>query len=212
MNKVDQAISVIQFILKKKKKRIESLGRKIQPSESEKIFIGQEVELCQNVEILITAMTKELDKNLGKIPPQATDLEESILGAIILDSSVSRVSGFLKAEHFYLETNSIIYTTILSMSLGGHPVDMRTIVAYLRKAGRLEVIGGAHRIAELTSKVSSTANLEAHARILIEYAIKRELIRLAGDTLSDGYDDTVDCFDMVDKASKSIKEIEGWIK
>jgi len=84
---------------------------------------------------------------------------------------------------------------------------MRTVVAQLRKNGKLEVVGGAYAIAELTSKVSSAANIEYHARIIIEMAIKRNLIEIASQVHHDAYEDTHDVFELLDKTEQSIYKI-----
>ncbi len=84
---------------------------------------------------------------------------------------------------------------------------MRTVVAQLRKNGRLEVVGGAYYIAELTSRVSSAANIEYHARIIIEMAIKRELITISSQIQQDAYEDTTDVFDLLDKTEQAVFSI-----
>ena len=119
-------------------------------------------------------------QELGKLPPQALDLEEAVLGALMLEkNALTAVIEFLRPEHFYTEQHKEIYQAITDLFKASEPVDMRTVVAQLRKNGRLEVVGGAYYIAELTSRVSSAANIEYHARIIIEMAIKRELIQIS---------------------------------
>ena len=151
---------------------------------------------------------RELSESLGKLPPQALDLEEVVLGALMLEkNALNAVVEFLKPEHFYLETHKEIYTAIVDLFKSTEPVDMRTVVNQLRKTGKLEVIGGAYYIAELTSKVSSAANIEYHARVIMEMAIKRELIQVASQIQSDAYEDTTDVFELLDKTEQSIFQI-----
>jgi replicative DNA helicase len=145
---------------------------------------------------------------MGKLPPQAIDLEEAVLGALMLEkAALNAVVEFLKVEHFYVDAHKEIYQAILDLFAGSEPVDMRTVVAQLRKNGKLELVGGAYYIAELTAKVSSSANIEYHARVIIEMAIKRMLIEIASKIHADAYEDTTDVFELLDRTEKSIFEI-----
>ena len=97
---------------------------------------------------------------LGKLPPQALELEEAVLGAIMLETSAhASVAGFLKDVHFYKESHQMIYRAVTSLVAMQEPVDMHTVTEQLRKDGTLEQAGGAYYIALLTSKVSSSAHL-----------------------------------------------------
>lgn len=151
---------------------------------------------------------RDISESLGKLPPQAPDLEEAILGALMLEkNALTAVVEFLRPEHFYVESHKIIYEAIIDLFKASEPVDMRTVVAQLRKNGKLELVEGAYKIAELTSKVSSAANIEYHARIVIEMAIKRILIEIASQIHHDAYEDTNDVFELLDKTEQSIFQI-----
>ncbi|TRX49458.1 replicative DNA helicase [Fulvivirga sp. M361] len=151
---------------------------------------------------------KELTEGLGKVPPQALDLEEAVLGALMLEKdALSTVIDILKPESFYKDAHQEIYRSIVELFNNSEPVDMRTVAAKLRKNGQLEFTGGAYYIAELTSKVSSAANIEYHARIVTEMAIKRELIRVASEIHHDAYEDTTDVFNLLDKTESALFEI-----
>ena len=153
-------------------------------------------------------ISRDISDSLGKLPPQALDLEEAVLGALMLEkNALTNVIEYLKAEHFYDEAHKEIYAAIVELFSNTEPVDMRTVVAQLRKSGKLELVGGAYYIAELTSKVSSAANIEYHARIVIEMAIKRELIRIASQVHTDAYEDTTDVFQLLDKTEQAIFQI-----
>lgn len=153
-------------------------------------------------------LVRDISESLGKLPPQALDLEEAVLGALMLEKgALNAVVEFLKPEHFYSEAHKEIYRAIIELFKGSEPVDMRTVVNQLRKNAKLELVGGAYYIAELTSKVSSAANIEYHARVVIELAIKRELIRIASQIHHDAYEDTTDVFELLDKTEQSIFEI-----
>ena len=156
----------------------------------------------------IRSNQKEFSGGLGKLPPQAPDLEESILGALMLEkNALTNVVEFLRPEHFYSEQHKEIYQAITDLFTASEPVDMRTVVAQLRKNGKLELVGGAFYIAELTSKVSSAANIEYHSRIIIELAIKRELINISSQIQQDAYEDTNDVFELLDRTEQSIFKI-----
>lgn len=151
---------------------------------------------------------RDISESLGKLPPQALDLEEAVLGALMLEkNALTAVVEFLRPDHFYSEQHKEIYTSIIDLFSASDPVDMRTVVAQLRKNGKLEIVGGAYYIAELTSKVSSAANIEYHARIIIEMAIKRDLIQIASQVHQDAYEDTTDVFELLDKTEQSIFKI-----
>lgn len=150
----------------------------------------------------------DIRESLGKLPPQALDLEEAILGALMLErNALTTVVEFLRPEHFYKEQHKVIYEAIIDLFTATDPVDMRTVVVQLRKNGKLEVAGGAFAIAELTSKLSSAANIEYHARIVIEMAIKRDLISIASRMHSDAFEDTTDVFELLDKTEQAIFQI-----
>jgi replicative DNA helicase len=151
---------------------------------------------------------RDITESLGKLPPQALDLEEAVLGALMLEkNALNAVVEFLKPEHFYSDAHKEIYTAIIDLFKASEPVDMRTVVNQLRKNAKLEIVGGAYVIAELTAKVSSAANIEYHARVVIEMAIKRDLIQIASQIHHDAYEDTTDVFELLDKTEQSVFEI-----
>lgn len=153
-------------------------------------------------------LVRDISDSLGKLPPQAPELEEAVLGALMLEkNALTSVIEYLRPDHFYTDQHKIIYEAIVDLFTASEPVDMRTVVARLRKNGKLEIVEGAYKIAELTSKVSSAANIEFHARYLIEMAIKRDLIQIASQVHHDAYEDTTDVFELLDKTEQSIFRI-----
>ncbi|HYG17745.1 MAG TPA: replicative DNA helicase, partial [Ohtaekwangia sp.] len=153
-------------------------------------------------------LPRDISESLGKLPPQALDLEEAVLGALMLEkNALNAVVEFLKPEHFYKEAHRDIYEAIVELFKSSDPVDMRTVVNQLRKSGKIELVGGAYYIAELTARVSSAANIEYHARVIIEMAIKRDLIQIASQIHHDAYEDVTDVFELLDKTEQSIFEI-----
>ncbi len=150
----------------------------------------------------------ELSAQLGKLPPQAVDLEEAVLGALMLErDALTNVVDILKPESFYRESNQEIYRAILQLFNDSQPVDLLTVTTQLRKNGKLEMAGGAFYITELTTKVNSAANIEAHARIITEQSIKRDLIQISSEVQRDAYDETTDVFELLDKTEQNLFEI-----
>lgn len=210
--KIDQAIATINYIIKKRQKKIDEFTRRPSLSDTQRIFIGEETELINNIQTLVKHAKNSLAEHLGKMPPQAVDLEKCVLGAAIFENPAFKaVQLFLKPSHFYNESHKEIWDATLQVGKIGL-VDLKSVIAELRRKGMLESVGGHLYIVELTSAVSSSANIEYHARIIIEMAIKRELIRMSGSVLHDGYDDTTDCFELLETAEEQIKEIRSWIK
>ncbi|MFY0626861.1 MAG: replicative DNA helicase [Reichenbachiella sp.] len=154
------------------------------------------------------AGVQELSGQLGKVPPQATDLEETVLGALMLEKdALTTVIDILKPESFYKEGHIKIYDAIVMLFNKSEPVDLMTVTAQLRKNGTLEIAGGAYHVAELTTRVNSAANIEYHARIITEMSIKRELIKISSEIQQDAFEDTQDVFELLDKTEQSLFEI-----
>src|SRR5215211_5699396 len=113
----------------------------------------------------------------GKVPPQARDLEEAVLGAIMLEKSAfDNVVEILKPECFYVDAHQRIFKTFQSLAQKSLPIDILTVVEELKTREELDIIGGPYTVTKLTNAVVSTANIEAHARIILQKFIQRELI------------------------------------
>lgn len=144
----------------------------------------------------------------GKLPPQARDLEQAILGALMIDKyAIGEVVDILKPESFYDDRNSMVYQAILDLFEQSEPIDILTVNEQLRKNGDLETVGGSYYLTELTGRVASSANSEYHARIVVQKFIQRELIRVSTEIIEESYEDTTDVFDLLDKSEKSIFDI-----
>ena len=156
---------------------------------------------------------KSNDANLsqfvfGKVPPQARDLEEAVLGAVMLEKdALPSIVDFLKPESFYVEAHQLIYKAIIRLFGKSEPIDILTVAEELRKTGDLDVAGGAYYITELTNRVATAANVEFHARIISQKFIQRELIRTSTEIVRDAYEDTTDVFELLDKSEKSLFDI-----
>lgn len=146
----------------------------------------------------------------GKLPPQAVDFEEAILGAIMLEKEALKdAMETLQAKHFYNDKHQYIYECMLDLYNENQPVDILTVTEKLKSKGFLDIVGGPYYIAKLTSKVSSAANLQYHAHIVIQKFIQRELIRISGNTISDAYDDAADAFKLLDSTEKDLYEVKN---
>ena len=145
---------------------------------------------------------------LGKLPPQAVDLESAVLGALMLDKdALSNAIDILKPEAFYKESHQRIFAAIQSLFTKAEPVDILTVVQELKRSGELEIAGGAFYVTQLTNRIASSANVEMHARIVLEKYLQRELIRISTDTLQHSYEDTSDVFELLNKAEQNLFSI-----
>src|SRR5210317_1993847 len=150
----------------------------------------------------------------GKIPPQALDLEEAVLGAIMLEKdAILSVLDILEPGSFYKEAHQQIYEVCQSLSMQEKPIDLLTVTEELRKLEKLEAVGGAVYISQLTSRVGSAAHLEYHARIVAQKYIQRELIRVSSDIQERAFDEGTDVDDLLDYSERELLNIaEGHIK
>ena len=144
--------------------------------------------------------TRLSDLGLGKLPPQAVDLEEALLGALMLEKEpLANVIELLRPASFYKEGHQLIFEAIQGLFQASQPVDLLTVNNFLKQNGSLEKAGGTSYLAQLTSRVSSTSNVEFHARIIIEQYLKRQLIQISSEIQRLSYEDTSDVFHLLDK-------------
>lgn len=148
---------------------------------------------------------------LGRIPPNSKELEEAVLGAMMLErEKVHQVIDILTEKHFYQPANQEIFKVIRDMyQSADSAIDLLTVSNELKSAGKLEFIGGPFYLAQLTNRVSSAANIEFHARILTQKFIQRELISVAGEVAYDAYDDSNDAFELLDQSESKLYEIKN---
>lgn len=146
----------------------------------------------------------------GKVPPQAKELEEAILGAIMLvKSAFDDVVNILRPECFYAEAHQRIFKAMIDLSKKNHPIDLMTVVEQLRYNEELEMVGGIYAVSKLTNSVVSSANIEYHSRIVLQKFIQRELIRIGGEIISESYEDSADVFDLLDGAESKLSELQS---
>lgn len=152
----------------------------------------------------ITALANEM----GRIPPQAVDLEKAVLGAMMLEkNAVTDTIDILMQESFYDPKHQYIFGAIKELFGSSKPIDILTVTDMLKKNGELEAAGGAVYISQLTNRIASTAHVEYHARVISEKYIKRELIRMSSEVMREAFDDTNDVFDVLNKAEGDLFKI-----
>src|SRR5690606_23332427 len=146
--------------------------------------------------------------------PQAVDLEEAVLGAMMIDKKgVEEVIDILTADAFYKDAHRIIFEAIDQLFVGNQPIDLLTVSTQLRKNGKLEQAGGDFYLINLTQKISSSAHIEFHSRIILQKFIQRSLIKISNEIIEESYDETTDVFDLLDKAEAKLYEVtQGNIK
>ena len=152
--------------------------------------------------------------DFGKAPPQALDMEEAVLGAVMLEKeAVITVLEILKPECFYKEANQKIFQAISDLNAREFPVDLYTVTEELRATGLLEAVGGPVYVTQLTAKVVSAANVEYHSRIVAQKHIQRELIRASTMIQTRAFDDAEDVTELLDFSENEIFQIaEGNIR
>jgi len=157
------------------------------------------------------AKTKKATVNTeetGRLQPQARELEEAILGALMLETDAySLISEILSPECFYDKTHELIFTAIQDLAIQQKPIDILTVVDQLRKSGTLETVGGTSYIAELSQKVVSSAHIDYHARIVSQKYLARELITFSSEVASKAFDETNDVDDLMQEAEGKLFEI-----
>ena len=145
---------------------------------------------------------------LGKLPPQALDLEESVLGALMLEKeALTNIIDILKPENFYKDAHKEIYQAIIDLFNNSQPIDLLTVTNQLKKNGTLDIVGGSYYVTKLTTRVNSASNIEFHSRIILEQSIKRELINISSKVQKDAYEDTIDVFDLLDQTEQSLFDV-----
>lgn len=150
----------------------------------------------------------------GKLPPQAVDFEEAVLGAMMIDKKgIDEVIDILQPEAFYKPGNKAVFEAIDQLFVGNQPIDLLTVSAQLRKNGKLDIAGGDAYLVGLTQKISSSAHIEFHSRVILQKFIQRSLIQISNEIIEDAYDESSDVFDLLDKAEAKLYEVtQGNIK
>ena len=144
----------------------------------------------------------------GKLPPQVIDFEEVVLGAMMIDKKgVDEVIDILQPDAFYREAHQHIFSAMVKLFENSEPIDLLTVSAQLKKDQKLNQVGGDFYLIQLSKKVSSSAHIEYHARIILQKFIQRSLIKISSEIIEEAYDETKDVFDMLDKAESKLYDV-----
>ncbi|MCG8858961.1 replicative DNA helicase [Tenacibaculum finnmarkense] len=153
-----------------------------------------------------SSRTVSLEK--GKLPPQALELEEAVLGAMMIDKKgIDEVIDILAPESFYDKRHQEVYQAIYTLFQNSEPIDLLSVSNQLKKTGKLAVAGGDFFLIGLTQKVASSAHIEFHSRIILEKYIQRRLITISSEIIENSYNETVDVFDLLDEAEGKLFEV-----
>lgn len=155
-----------------------------------------------------TTNKASVDSTYGHLQPQALQLEQTVLGALMIDKDAfTIVSEILRPDTFYEPRNQKVYTAVQTLNMAEKPVDMMTVTEELKREGELQNVGGPAYIVELTSQVASSANIEYHARILQQKFLARQLISFASMIETEAFDETVDVDTLMQKAEGQLFEL-----
>ena len=145
---------------------------------------------------------------IGKLPPQALELEESVIAAMMIEKDAfNTVVDLLRPESFYADKHRFIFEAIRSLSTKDAPIDVLSVAEELKLMGKLEQVGGIIYLSDLTRRVASAAHLHYHAQIIAQKATARDLITMACQIEEKGYDETQDVDELVEEATAKIFEI-----
>ncbi|TRX35221.1 replicative DNA helicase [Flavobacterium restrictum] len=172
------------------------------------------MENFKNISPIKVDKTTIINLEKGKLPPQVLDLEEAVLGAMMIDKKgVDEVIDILQPDAFYKEAHKHIFEAIVQLFTDSQPIDLLTVSAQLRKNAKLDLSGGDFYLIQLTQKISSSAHIEFHSRIILQKFIQRSLIRISSEIIEESYDETTDVFDLLDKAESKLYEVtQGNVK
>lgn len=149
----------------------------------------------------------------GKIPPQARELEVAVLGAILIEKEAfNAIASFIRPECFYVDAHSTIYQACTNLFVKSQPIDSLTVTEELRNNGKLEEIGGAYYLSDLTNKVASSANIVHHARIIFQKYMQRSAITISNTIINKAYEDVTDPFELLEKAQLQFSNITENLK
>jgi len=141
----------------------------------------------------------------GRIPPQAMDMEQAVLGALLLEKdALNKIIDVLRPDMFYKDAHRVIYESIFKLFQDSQPVDILTVKNYLVLEDQLELAGGVFYLTELTSKVASAANIEYHARVIAQKFLLREMIKIGDGIVRDAFQESTDVFDLLDKTEQDL--------
>ena len=166
------------------------------------------MENLRNINPIKVDKTTIINLEKGKLPPQALDLEEAVLGAMMIDKKgVDEVIDILQPDAFYKDAHKHIFEAIVQLFTDTQPIDLLTVSAQLKKNAKLDLVGGDFYLIQLTQKISSSAHIEFHSRIILQKFIQRKLITISSEIIEEAYDETIDVFDLLDRAESRLYDV-----
>jgi replicative DNA helicase len=153
---------------------------------------------------------QEINAYYGKVPPQATEVEEAVLAGLMLDNdSFGKISSILKSDYFYKESNRIIFDTIASLVTQSKPYDLIMVTQELKTNNQLDEVGGVFGLTTISRNVVLSSHIEHHARIVAQKYFQRKLILIGTETVQNGFDDTIEFDEQLHQLRTKIEEIEN---
>lgn len=154
------------------------------------------------------AQVETVGLDMGKVPPQAIDMEEAVLGALLLEPNASLdIVGVVKPEYFYKESHQKIFSAITDLVTEHNPVDIYTVAEELKKHNQLDEVGGPYYLSQLTMRVAAASHLEYHSKVLTQKFIQRELITTSYGILRDAFDDTIPADELLDASQQKLFQL-----
>lgn len=151
------------------------------------------------------AQVEQVGLDIGKVPPQAIDMEEAVLGALLLEPAASLdIVGTIREEYFYKDSHKKIFTAIMNLVAEHNPVDIYTVAEELKNNDLLDQVGGPYYLSQLTMRVAAASHLEYHAKVLTQKYIQRELISTSYSILNTAFDDTVPADELLDSSQQRL--------
>lgn len=146
--------------------------------------------------------------HLGYVPPQAPELEESILGAILIEkNAINRVIDLLKADDFYKEQNRVIFQSIINLYAAKKPIDLLTVCQQLKADKTIDLAGGSYSVSKLTNNVASAANIDGHAQIVKQYSMLRQLTQLGEQLRTNAYSPDANPFNLIQQFQNDLNKV-----
>lgn len=151
----------------------------------------------------------EINAQYGKLPPQALEVEEAVIGALMLErDAYLAIADIVNTNSFYKEEHQKIFEVIKYLSINNKPVDLLMVTQELKSRNILDEVGGPMMITQLTSRVASAAHIEFHSRIIAQKFMQRELIRISTEIQTKAYDETIDVDDILSEAENKLSAIQ----
>ncbi len=147
---------------------------------------------------------------LERVPPQNIEAEQAVLGAVLLqNTALNQAMEHLRAADFYKAAHQKIFQAMIQMSTAGEAIDLVTLRDHLLRKERIDAVGGAAYLSQLTEVVPTAANIVHYIRIVKEKAVARRLIDAATEIVREGFDEARGTEELLELAEKRIFEITG---